>query len=80
MSKNKDGLAKNISVVQEEFEDFALDQKWNWKRLVGLEDNIFHIGVAFISTTFQTLPRTLTYITLVVGVGYALRGGINLLG
>ena len=65
MSKNKDGLAKNIEVVKDEFLNWYEDQTWNVQRLRRGQDNVFHLGVAFISTTFQALPRTLTYLTLV---------------
>lgn len=78
--KDKDGMAKNLEVVKNEFYEFSVDQAWNWKRLKNLEDNPFHLGVAFISTTYQTLPRTLTYITVTVALGCAVRVLINLLG
>ena len=61
----KDGIAKNWEVVKAEFAAFKVDQKHNWDRLIRRERNPFHIVTAFISTTYQTLPRTLTYLTIV---------------
>ena len=86
MAKNKDGFAKNIAVVTDEFEDFWDDQKWNFSRFIKFkldpkdDDNMLHVGVAFISTFWQSFPRTLTYLTIGYGVYCALRALLPLVG
>jgi hypothetical protein len=60
-----DGMAKNIEVVKQEWVDFKADQAWNYKRLKSEPwSRKGHIMVAFVSTTFKELPRTLTYASL----------------
>lgn len=65
MGLNKDGAAKNLQVVVGEWKAFGTDQLHNGKRFIAALYQVGHIGVAFISTTFQTLPRTMTYSLLV---------------
>ena len=64
------GLAKNLDVLKEEWEEVGDDFKWNLKRLKSPSLNpknrehfVPHVLVAFVST-FYSLRRTLTYLTV----------------
>ena len=61
MKYHLDGASRNLSLVTNEFKGFFTDQWHNVKRLIAALSQVFHILVAFISTTFKTLPRTMTY-------------------
>lgn len=75
---HKNRGAKNLAVVKREWQAWYEDQKWNvsritWRSLDPLaENNLVHLGVAMISTTYQKLPRTLTYLTVLTGVYFAI--------
>jgi len=78
--KNKDGVKKNISVVQQEFRNWSQAIKENTMRFQygslinkgsrspsgDTNNNYGHLLINYVSTTYQELPRTLTYITLLV--------------
>jgi len=77
---NKNGVKKNISVVEQELQDWRHEIKANTVRFRygGLvnkgsrapmgetNNNYFHLLTNYISETYRALPRTLTYITVVV--------------
>lgn len=80
MKDDKDGAGKNLEVVKRELKAFGADQWHNLKRLGKALYDVLHICVAFVSTTLQYLPRTLTYAILLVGglwIIYKLMWGIN---
>jgi len=78
MSNNKNGISKNISVVKSELSNWRDKMKSNAARFKygGLvnkgsraetgetNNNYFHLLTNFITETFRSLPRTLTYITI----------------
>jgi hypothetical protein len=77
---NKDGISKNISVVKQELRNWSEEMKANTARFRygGLvnkgsraptgetNNNYFHLLTNYVSETYHNLPRTLTYITMVV--------------
>ena len=77
---NKDGISKNISVVKAELACWREAMVDNTKRFTygGLvnkggraptgetNNNYFHLLTNYVSETYHNLPRTLTYITLLV--------------
>ena len=72
------GIEKNWQVGRAEWADFAIEQKRNLSRLKkpsldprNREHFVPHVLVAMIEETYDQLPRTLTYLT-VVGVPLAI--------
>jgi hypothetical protein len=72
------GIQKNWQVVRAEWQDFAREQKRNLSRLKkpsidprNREHFVPHVLVAIIEETYDQLPRTLTYLT-VIGVPLAI--------
>lgn len=72
------GIQKNWQVVREEWADFTREQGRNLSRLKkpsldprNREHFVPHVLVAMIEETYDQLPRTLTYMT-VVGIPLAL--------
>lgn len=79
MKKNRDGLAKNFEVVLDEWAAFWADEKRNFKRLIkpsldpkNREHFVPHVLTAFISTFYNELPRTLTYLTILGAAAWVL--------
>ena len=67
---NKNGVAKNFEVVRAEL------KAWRGEMAVGIvrlksaslrigQNNVFHILTNFIEETYDKLPRTLTYLTII---------------
>lgn len=70
---NKDGIAKNIDVIKGEFRRWKAEMSESISRLKKSsfrldKTNVIHVLVSFIEETFDSLPRTLTYITIIGGI------------
>jgi len=74
MMANKNGMAKNMEVVLGELRDWRDEMAVGFHRLKGSSfrldnTNVFHVLTNFIEETFDKLPRTLTYLTILWAIG-----------
>jgi len=72
---NKDGMAKNMEVVLGELKAWRSEMAIGFYRLKGSSfrmdnTNVFHVLTNFIEETYDKLPRTLTYLTIVSVLSY----------
>jgi len=66
---NKDGMAKNMEVVLAELKAWRSEMAMGFYRLKGAslsrgKTNVFHVLTNLLEETFDKLPRTLTYLTI----------------
>lgn len=78
MSKtDKDGMAKNLEVLKAEWWNWQFQMKAGISRFRGAtldqssKSNVFHLLTNMIEETYDCLPRTLTYLTILGLVGWA---------
>lgn len=76
MSSYLDKLKRNLSVLQAEWKLWRDQMKAGVKRFnnatldPGSKSNVFHLVTNLIEETYDSLPRTLTYLTLGFFVGW----------
>jgi hypothetical protein len=73
---DKNGIAKNFEVVRSELKAWRGEMAVGFHRLKGSslrfdKTNVFHVLTNFIEETFDKLPRTLTYLTILGAIGTA---------
>jgi len=79
---DKNGMAKNMEVVLGELKAWRGEMAVGFYRLKGSSlrmdnTNVFHVLTNFIEETFDKLPRTLTYLTILGFLGYIIGSGVS---
>jgi len=71
-NQDKDGAAKNLEVLKAEWSLWFSEMKKGLARFKDAslkfrdKNNVFHLIVNLIEETYDSLPRTFTYITIIL--------------